>query len=140
MKATLIALALIIIVIVATAYGLVRGSLPMLDGAESLDGLAAEVTVDRDDLGVVTIRGNSRADVARALGFVHAQDRFFQMDLMRRAAAGELAALVGTAAVPRDRKRRIHPNTPRRCQAPSNQRSHGDAMAAEGPSARIQGR
>ena len=108
MKATLIALVLIVTATVTIAYGLVLGSLSMLDGTESLGGLADEVTVDRDDLGVVTIRGKTRADVARALGFVHAQDRFFQMDLMRRDAAGELAALLGAAAIPHDRKRRIH--------------------------------
>ena len=44
--------------------------------------------------------------MARALGFVHAQERFFEMDLMRRAAAGELAELVGAAALPMDKLRR----------------------------------
>ena len=58
-------------------------------------GLQSAVTVERDALGIPTIRGISREDVARATGFVHAQDRFFQMDLARRRAAGELAALVG---------------------------------------------
>ncbi len=47
-------------------------------------GLTAPVTIERDALGVPTVRGRTRADVARALGFVHAQDRFFQMDLLRR--------------------------------------------------------
>src|SRR5262249_26235905 len=73
-----------------------------------LPGLAAPVTVERDDLGVPTIRGSSRLDVARGLGFVHAQDRFFQMDLFRRAAAGELAELFGHAAVAQDRSVRLH--------------------------------
>ena len=50
----------------------------------------------------------TRADVARATGFVHAQDRFFQMDLARRRAAGELAALVGPRALALDREIRIH--------------------------------
>ena len=108
MKVAFIAILLLVVAVTGAGYGLVRGSLPMLDGAESLDGLAAAVSVDRDDLGVVTIRGRTRADVSRALGFVHAQDRFFQMDLLRRDPAGELAELIGSAAVPRDRKRRIH--------------------------------
>ena len=47
-------------------------------------------------------------DVARATGFLHAQERFFQMDLSRRRAAGELAALVGGRAVPLDRDIRLH--------------------------------
>jgi penicillin amidase len=86
----------------------VRGSLARLSGQTSLPGLTGTVTVERDSLGIPTIRGASRADVARATGFVHAQDRFFQMDLARRRAAGELAALVGERAVPVDREIRIH--------------------------------
>ena len=77
----------------------VRGSLPQLDGELRLAGLSAEVRVERDGLGVPTIHGRNRADVAFATGFVHGQDRFFQMDLMRRHAAGELAELIGPALV-----------------------------------------
>jgi penicillin amidase len=85
-----------------------RGSLPVLDGTHGLPGLSAPVIVTRDGLGVPTIHGQSREDVARATGFLHAQDRFFQMDLNRRRAAGELAALVGRRALPLDRKIRTH--------------------------------
>ena len=85
-----------------------RGSLPQLEGERPLRGLSAPVQITRDDLGIPTIRGATRADVARATGFLHAQDRFFQMDLARRRAAGELAALVGARAVAADRKIRIH--------------------------------
>jgi len=84
-----------------------RGSLPLLDGERPLAGLAAEVRVERDTLGVPVVRGKSRADVARAMGFVHAQERFFQMDLLRRRSAGELAELVGGAALPVDREVRV---------------------------------
>ncbi len=66
------------------------------------------MTVTRDALGVPTITGRSREDVARALGFLHAQDRFFQMDLQRRQPAGELAALVGPRAVEADQQARLH--------------------------------
>ena len=90
------------------ARGQMRGSLPQLEGQRRLPGLSAPVDVSRDALGVPTIRGGSRADVARATGFLHAQDRYFQMDLARRRAAGELAALVGPRAVPLDRDARIH--------------------------------
>ena len=62
----------------------------------------------RDAQGVPTIRGSDRGDVAWATGFVHAQERFFQMDLLRRAGAGELAALLGKTLLPVDRERRIH--------------------------------
>lgn len=84
------------------------GSLPLLDGVSALPGLSAPVTVTRDSLGIPSVRGQTREDVARATGFLHGQDRFFQMDLARRRAAGELAALVGRRAVPVDREIRIH--------------------------------
>jgi penicillin G amidase len=86
----------------------VRASLPRLDGDAKLPGAGAAVTIERDALGVPTVRGASRADVARALGWLHAQDRFFQMDVLRRAGAGELAALFGERALPRDRATRMH--------------------------------
>jgi penicillin amidase len=86
----------------------VNGSLAMLEGEVKVAGLSAPVTIERDDLGVPTIRGENRLDVARALGFVHAQERFFQMDLMRRSGAGELSALVGTAAMEVDKEARRH--------------------------------
>lgn len=90
------------------AWHQLRASLPALEGTVALAGLDAPVTVTRDELGVVTVSAHSRADQARALGFVHAQERFFQMDLLRRSGAGELAALFGPAALPVDRARRRH--------------------------------
>jgi penicillin amidase len=83
-------------------------SLPVLDGRVTIAGLHAPVSITRDALGIPTIRGQSRQDVARATGFLHAQDRFFQMDLARRRAAGELAELVGARALPLDRLTRMH--------------------------------
>ena len=80
-------------------YRQLTASLPVLDGQVRLQGLGGRVTVERDALGIPTI-GRSREDVAAATGFLHAQDRFFQMDLARRRAAGELSALVGAAALP----------------------------------------
>ena len=85
-----------------------RGSLAQLDGERSVAGLSAPVEAQRDARGYLTISADNRLDVARALGFVHAQERFFQMDLMRRNAAGELSALVGAKAVPLDKLRRMH--------------------------------
>lgn len=83
-------------------------SLPQLGGTHVLTGLSADVTVDRDALGIPTIEGATRLDVARALGFLHAQDRFFQMDLSRRRAAGELSELFGEGALATDRSARLH--------------------------------
>jgi penicillin G amidase len=85
-----------------------RASLPHVDGRLELRGLTAPVIVTRDALGIPTIRGTTRQDVARATGFLHAQDRFFQMDLARRRAAGELSDLVGARALMIDREIRIH--------------------------------
>lgn len=99
---------LLVIVAAAALWLAVRASLPELDGEQALNGLSAKVEVLRDDTGVVTIRASKRRDAARATGFVHAQERFFQMDLMRRLAAGELAALVGEAAAGHDVGQRIH--------------------------------
>ena len=101
-------LALLVVAGGVYARSQVRASLPMLDGEAAMAGLDAPVRIDRDLLGVPTLVGESREDVARALGFVHAQDRFFQMDLQRRQPAGELAALVGSRALAVDEEARRH--------------------------------
>ena len=93
---------------VAAGWLCLRSSLPVIDGRATVPGLSAPVTIERDAAGVPTITARDRSDLARALGYVHGQDRFFQMDLMRRAAAGELAALFGPALVPEDRQLRVH--------------------------------
>lgn len=85
-----------------------NGSLPQLDGQTALSGLTGPVTVDRDAAGVPTLTGGDRLSLIRALGFLHAQERFFQMDLMRRDGAGELAQLVGPLAADHDRDHRLH--------------------------------
>jgi penicillin amidase len=107
------ALLLGLVLLVGLAAGLyvraqLRGSLPQLDGTLRVAGLSAPVTIARDSLGIPSVRGASRQDVARALGVLHAQERFFEMDLSRRRAAGELAALVGARALPADREIRLH--------------------------------
>ena len=79
-----------------------------LDGTVAIQGLSAKVRVDRDGLGVPTLTGTTREDVAGALGFLHAQDRFFQMDLQRRQPAGELSGLVGPRALDVDQEMRVH--------------------------------
>ncbi len=83
-----------------------RASLPREGGEVSLAGLDGPVTIHRDELGIPVIVATSLEDAVRAHGFVHAQDRFFQMDLARRATAGELAGLVGARAVEADAEKR----------------------------------
>ncbi len=86
----------------------INASLPIYDGEVQIEGLSSGATVERDSLGVATIRSANATDEARTLGFVHAQERFFQMDLIRRAASGELSALVGPSALGVDEQRRVH--------------------------------
>jgi len=104
-----IALAVLAMLALLVGFGLLRGSSPQLDGSLAAveGGPVAAVTLERDDSGAPTVRGASEADVAYGLGFLHAQDRFFQMDLSRRLAAGELAALLGERMTAQDRKARL---------------------------------
>lgn len=105
-----IGLALLVLILLTffAAWWLLRGSLPQLDGELALPGLSAPVTIQRDKLGVVTIDAANETDAMRALGYVHAQERYFEMDLMRRTAAGELSELFGPIALETDKKHRIH--------------------------------
>ncbi len=103
-------LAFLVIALLLTGAGwlVLRGSLPRYEGTVEVSGLTAPVIVERDALGSATLRAQDRHDLVWALGYVHAQERFFEMDLMRRKAAGELAELFGSAALPVDRKARKH--------------------------------
>ncbi|MFQ5773877.1 MAG: penicillin acylase family protein [Kiloniellaceae bacterium] len=84
-------------------YVWLRGSLPRLEGTLQIAGLQAPVEVLRDPDGIVTIRARSERDAVMALGFVHAQDRLWQMDFMRRGGAGRLAEVLGARALRLDR-------------------------------------
>ncbi|MEO5622898.1 MAG: penicillin acylase family protein [Dokdonella sp.] len=85
-----------------------RGSLPAYDGTIRSAALSRTVRVERDGLGSMTIHAQGRHDAEWTLGYVHAQERFFQMDLLRRRAAGELSELFGAVALPADRSARLH--------------------------------
>lgn len=92
----------------AVVWWALRGSLAQLDGELTLAGLSAPVTVQRDANGSVTIDAANETDAMRALGYVHAQERYFEMDLMRRMAAGELSELFGALALETDKRQRVH--------------------------------
>jgi penicillin G amidase len=98
----------LVLVIAASIWFAMRSSLPRLDGKVQVAGLGAPVTIERDRDGTPTIKASTRQDLAFATGFAHAQDRFFQMDLSRRAAAGELAELLGPALLDTDKRFRVH--------------------------------
>lgn len=83
-----------------------RKNLPQLDGTITVYGLSDPVTVERDARGVPHIHANSMDDLIFAQGFITAQDRLWQMDLLRRHAAGELAAILGRSLLEHDRLQR----------------------------------
>lgn len=89
-------------------YGYLRLSLPILEGNLPLNGLEHKVQVQRDALGVPYLRSESRPALAQAMGFLHAQERFFQIDLMRRSSSGRLSQLLGNAALPLDKRNLVH--------------------------------
>ncbi len=97
---------LVLVVVISVVFGLLTASLPVTDGEMTLAGLTSKVTVDSDELGNPSIVADSRVDAFRTLGFLHARDRLFQMELMRRKSAGRLAELFGDSVVKLDRKQR----------------------------------
>src|SRR5579862_4576721 len=103
----LAALVVLVLAPLAVVHAVLRASLPQLDGSAASAGLKAPVRIERDRLGIPTIVAGNRLDLAYATGFVHGQDRFFEMDLSRRLAAGELAEIFGAVAVDQDRKTRL---------------------------------
>src|SRR6202035_3695645 len=89
------------------AYFAARSALPQLDGRLQVRGLSAPVTVTRDAHGVPTIEAGTLEDVFFAQGYVTAQDRLWQMDVMRRFASGELSEILGEDTLRLDREQRI---------------------------------
>jgi penicillin amidase len=85
----------------------IRASLPQLDGTLTVAGLSAPVTVRRDQHGVPHIEAATLTDMLVAQGYVTAQDRLWQMDMIRRASGGELAELLGSKVLEHDRMQRV---------------------------------
>ena len=104
-------LLLIVLLVVLLVAGGIGGTLWWSMPPNSLNlavaGLTAPVAVDFDEHGVPRIRAANEADAAAALGFVHARERMFQMELMRRAASGRLSEIAGPATLPLDRQMRV---------------------------------
>ncbi len=97
----------LVVVLAASIGGLLWRSLPPSAQHVAIPGLSAPVSIAFDRDGVPRIRARNERDAAAALGFVHARDRMFQMDLMRRAGSGRLAELAGARALPFDREMRV---------------------------------
>jgi penicillin amidase len=88
-------------------YLYLLSSLPQTDGRLAVPGPKAEIRIERDADGVPLIIAQDDEDAAFGLGFVHAQDRLFQMELQRRYGAGRLAEIFGTEALASDRQMRV---------------------------------
>jgi penicillin amidase len=86
---------IVVLVLAAAIWWFVYRPLPQLEGTVFVPGLRSEVSVERDNWGVPHIRASSVEDLAEAQGYVTAQDRLFQMDLLRRAARGQLSEVLG---------------------------------------------
>ena len=91
----------------AGGYLWLRGSLPEIDGERAAPGLGAPVEVVRDRHGIPHILARSEEDALFALGYVHAQDRLWQMEMNRRIGAGRLAEVLGAPALGTDRLLRV---------------------------------
>ena len=91
-----------------SAWIMLQASLPQLDGQLTSAHISDTVSLQRDQRGHAVINAQSQHDAMYALGFAHGQDRFLQMDLSRRYAAGELAEWFGKGAIKSDEKMRFH--------------------------------
>jgi penicillin amidase len=102
-----VALLLFFAALAAYAFYVAHAALPKLDGKLQLSGVRAPVTVTRDSHGVPTIEASTLEDLFFAQGYVTAQDRMWQMDIMRRFGSGELSEILGPETLKVDREQRI---------------------------------
>jgi penicillin G amidase len=100
-------LGLLLVLLAAGFYLYLRSALPQTDGRIVLSGPKAEIRVERDADGVPRIMTQDEEDLAFGLGFVHAQERLFQMEMQRRYGAGRLSEILGPDAVAVDRQMRV---------------------------------
>ena len=93
----------LIMVVFLGIYGYLRSTLPDYDGKMTIPGLNDKVEIIRDSYGMPHIYAQTDKDARFALGYCMAQDRLFQMDIVRRAARGRLAEILGQDLVPLDK-------------------------------------
>ena len=126
-KRITITIVLLIVAAIGLVYLLLSSSKAQLDGSITANSLSATVSIARDQYGMAKITASNQLDAFYAQGYAHGQDRFFQMDLLRRNAAGELSELFGLGALSRDKKARFHQFRQRAQRAlalfPGNQRA-----------------
>jgi penicillin amidase len=102
-----VTLLVLVLLVAGGGFFALRLSLPKTDGRITVAGLHGEITIARDADGVPTITAKDDDDLSFGLGFAHAQDRLFQMELQRHYGAGRLAEIFGQAAVPIDTQMRV---------------------------------
>ena len=98
-----VGLVLLLVAGLVTGAVLVRKPFPQVDGELTVPGLDGEVTVVRDEHGIPQLYADTTDDLMRAQGYVHAQERFYEMDVRRHATAGRLAEMFGEPALESDR-------------------------------------
>ncbi|HXC42734.1 MAG TPA: penicillin acylase family protein [Candidatus Dormibacteraeota bacterium] len=103
----ILVIVLVAIGVLVYAYFAARSALPQLDGSLQVKGLSNAVNVTRDGHGVPAIEAATLEDLFFAQGYVTAQDRLWQMDVMRRFGAGELSEILGEGTLKVDREQRI---------------------------------
>ena len=131
---TALGLVVLLVVLAAVTVVVVRRPLPQTDGEIEVPGLSASVEVVRDEQGIAQVYADTDADLMFAQGFVHAQDRFFEMDFRRHVTAGRLSEIFGAETLETDK---LHPHdglaTRRRARVGSAGAGHArraDAYAA----------
>jgi penicillin amidase len=97
----------LLLVLGLVVFGALWLTVPPDNQTLRIPGLSAPVEITLDGNGVPRIRAANERDAATALGFIHARDRMFQMELMRRAASGRLSELIGSATLPIDKQMRV---------------------------------
>src|SRR5947207_8859906 len=106
-RRALFALALLVLALTGGGWLHLRSSLPQVDGEIAVAGLHGSVRIARDAAGVPLIDAQDDLDAAFGLGFAHAQDRLFQMELQRRYGAGRIAEIFGAPSLSTDRQMRV---------------------------------
>lgn len=102
-KKILVGLVGILFVLVIFGYFFIQGKMPQREGELQLKGLTDKVEVNYDKFGIPHISAQNDADLYRTFGYVHAQDRLFQMELLRRLSNGEMAEVFGEKLIPMDK-------------------------------------
>ncbi|HEY4251680.1 MAG TPA: penicillin acylase family protein [Roseomonas sp.] len=103
----ILALAALLVLAIAAAWTLVWWTLPAERAEARIPTLAAPVAIAFDTHGIPTVRAAGETDAWRAIGWLHARDRLFQMEMMRRGAAGRLSEIAGSATLRVDRFSRL---------------------------------